>query len=65
MAQMHIGVMPNKNISEFRVTGLKSVGRVGTYISFSYFFLEKDKNLCILKGISPYNIFPRKPEKTF
>ena len=30
-------IMPNKNISVFRVTGLKILGRVGTH----FFLLEK------------------------
>ena len=36
---------PNIKISVFRVTGLKILGRVGTHIFFSYFFL--DFFLCI------------------
>ena len=32
---------PNEKINVFRVTGLKSSGRIGTHIVFNYFFLEK------------------------
>ena len=47
--QISLGICPvfsvfrsNKKISVFRVTGLKSLGRVGTHIFFYYFFfLEK------------------------
>ena len=38
----------------FRVTGLKTLGRVGRHIFFNYFFPEKYIILCILKGISPF-----------
>ena len=41
----HSLLRPNKEISVFRVTGLKILGRVGTH-----FFLEKYMILCILKG---------------
>ena len=48
---------PNKKISVFRVMGLKSLGRVCSHIFFKYFFfLEKNTNLCILKGISPFKL---------
>ena len=41
-------VRPNKKISVFQVTGLKIYGRVGTHISFNYFFfLKKILILCI------------------
>ena len=37
--------------------GLKVLGRVGAHIFFYiFFFLEKNKNECILKGISPFEI---------
>ena len=57
-----------KKISVFRVTGLKSLGRVGTHIFFNYFFSRKNTILCILKGISPFKMhkiifLSRKPEK--
>ena len=38
---------PNKEISVFRVTGLKILGRVGTH----FFFREENIFLFILKGI--------------
>ena len=49
----------------FRVTGLKTLGRVGTYIYSKYFFLEKSLILRILKGILPFKMhkiifFPQK-----
>ena len=59
---------PNKNISVFRVTGLKTIGSVGTHV-FNFFF-GKNIILCILKGILPFKmykiiyIFSRKPGKT-
>ena len=31
-------IRPNKKISVFRVTGLKILGREGTYIFFNHFF---------------------------
>ena len=43
-------IRPNKKISVFRVTGIKILGRVGTHIFLIIFFLEKNINLCILKG---------------
>ena len=36
-------IRPNKNVSVFRVTGLKMLGRVGSHIFF-YFFSEKKNN---------------------
>ena len=43
---------PNKKISVFRVTDLKSLGR-GRH---TYFLGEKNINLCILKGIFPFKM---------
>ena len=58
---------PNK-ISVFRVTGLKTLVRVGKHFLLIFFFLEKYIILCILKGISPFKmhkiiLFSRRPEK--
>ena len=36
--------------------GLKILGRVGTHIFFNYFFFWKNIILCILKGISPFEM---------
>ena len=47
---------PNKQISVFQVTGLKILGRVGTYIFLSIFLSEKNTILCILKGILPFKM---------
>ena len=53
----HTQVRPNKEISVFLVTGLKILGRVGTHIFFnSFFFLEKNIFLCILKGEMPFKM---------
>ena len=52
-------VRPNKEISVFRVTGLKILGRVGTHI----FFSGKNIILCILKDEMPQKKISRKPEK--
>ena len=57
---------PNKKISVFKVTCLKTLGRVGTHI----FFRKKSTILCILKGISPFKMhkiifFSRRPEKKY
>ena len=51
-------IRPNKKISVFWVTGLKSYskGRVGTHIFFKKKILEKNIILCILKGISPFKM---------
>ena len=49
-------IRPNKKISEFRVTGLRILGRVDTFfliISFS----RKTIILCILNGISPFKMY--------
>ena len=43
-------VRPNKKISVSRVLGPKVLGMLGTYI-----FFGKNRILCILKGISPFN----------
>ena len=63
-------IRPNKKISVFWVTGLKSYfkGRVGTHIFFYFFFLEKNIILCILKAFRlskciKYYFFSRKLEK--
>ena len=47
-------LMPNKNISVFQVTGLKTLGRVGTH--FYLFFSGPNIILCILKGILPFKM---------
>ena len=52
-------VRPNENISVFRVTGLKILGRVGIFLN--YFFLEKKFFLCNLKDISMESQ-PQNPE---
>ena len=58
---------PNKNISVFQVTGLKTLGRVGTH----FFFMENLCNFMHLKGILPfknaytYFIFLQKTLKNF
>ena len=36
-------IRPNKKISVFRVTGLNSLGRVGTHIFFNYFLYSGKK----------------------
>ena len=41
ISEAHIVLSPNKKISVFRVTGLKILGRVGTYSFSNFFFLEK------------------------
>ena len=43
-------IMPNKEISVFRVMDLQILGRVGTHIFFIFFFWKKNTMLCILKG---------------
>ena len=54
--RLQIEIRPDKKISVFPVTGPKILGRVGT-LSFSIiFFLEKNKNLCILKGSLPFKM---------
>ena len=45
-----------KKISVFRVTGMKSLGKVGTHVFFNNFFLEKYIILCILKGNMPFKM---------
>ena len=55
---------PNKEISVFRVTGLKILGRVGTHIFFSrkkYNFMHFERRNLLSKYIKLF--FPRKPEK--
>ena len=47
-------IRPNKKISVFLVMGLKILGRVGTHF-FNYCFIL-EKILCILKGISPFEM---------
>ena len=54
----------NKKISVFRVSGLKILGRINTYI----FFSGKNVILCILKGILPFKmhkiiVFPENLKK--
>ena len=69
LGNSYVFVRPNKKISVSQVTGFKILGRVGTHIFYKFFFLEKNINLCILKGVSPkfkmhkIIFFPRKPEK--
>ena len=46
---MTILLRPNKKISVFRITGLKIVGRVVTYIFLIIFQKKKRNILCILK----------------
>ena len=48
-------INPNKNVSLFRVMGLKILGRVGTHIFF-ILFCRKNIILCILKGILPFKM---------
>ena len=51
------GPRPNKEISVFRVTGLKILGRVGIHNFFNYFFFwKRNIILCIMKGISPFKM---------
>ena len=46
-----------EKLSVFQVTGLKSLGRVGTHIFFLItFFSGKNIILCILKGISAFKM---------
>ena len=53
----HTQVRPNKEISVFRVTGLKILVRVGTqFFLNSSFFLEKNIILCSLKGEMPFKM---------
>ena len=61
---------PNKAKKCVSVTGLNIIlGRVGLHLLFLIiFFLEKNKIVCILKGISPFKMhkiifISRKPEK--
>ena len=50
-----VEVRPNKKISVFLIKCLKILGR-HTYIFLINFFLEKNKVLCILKGISSFKM---------
>ena len=49
-------IRPNKNVSVFRVTGLKILGRVGSHIFFYFFSEKKNEILCILKGNTPFKM---------
>ena len=51
-------ISPNKKIGVFWVTGLKTLGRVGTLVVFFFFFFLSGKQmiLCILKDILPFKM---------
>ena len=51
MKHLHV----NKKSDDDMITGLKLLGRVGTYIVYIFFSRKKYNIICILKGISPFS----------
>ena len=49
-------IKPHKKVSVFWVTGLKRLSRVDTHIFLILIHLKKNIVLCILKGISPFEM---------
>ena len=52
----NLDIKPNKEISAFRVTGLKILGRVGTHIFLIIFFLGNIQFYAFLKAILPFKM---------